>query len=97
MKFERKMFIDKIFGEEVEYILTYNEKEKVLIFQYKNKIKIINITSIDDLIQNFIEEKLLTEFLEETSEQQDSYIEYLEEKLNNSNIKYSFGEVAKWE
>ena len=59
-----------------------NKEERILIFQYNNKINIININTVKDLLENLIECKLLSEFLKETIEEQDTYIEELETEID---------------
>ena len=59
-----------------------NKEERILIFQYNNKINIININTVKDLLENLIECKLLSEFLKETIEEQDAYIEELETEID---------------
>ena len=78
MEIIKNKFRDKIFGDEFEYIVIKNKEERILIFQYNNKINIININTVKDLLENLIECKLLSEFLKETIEEQDTYIEELE-------------------
>ena len=78
----KNKFRDKIFGDEVEYIVIKNKEERILIFQYNNKINIININTVKDLLENLIECKLLSEFLKETIEEQDTYIEELETEID---------------
>lgn len=81
MEIIKNKFRDKIFGDEVEYIVIKNKEERILIFQY-NKINIININTVKDLLENLIECKLLSEFLKETIEEQDTYIEELETEID---------------
>ena len=38
MEIIKNKFRDKIFGDEVEYIVIKNKEERILIFQYNNKI-----------------------------------------------------------
>ena len=75
MEIIKEKFIDKVFGDEVEYVIIKNEEEKILIFQYSNKINIIKIDTVKDLIENLIECKLLSEYLQDTLDEQDDYIE----------------------
>lgn len=82
MEIIKNKFRDKIFGDEVEYIVIKNKEERILIFQYNNKINIININTVKDLLENLIECKLLSEFLKETIEEQDTYIEELETEID---------------
>lgn len=82
MEIIKNKFSDKIFGDEVEYIVIKNKEERILIFQYNNKINIININTVKDLLENLIECKLLSEFLKETIEEQDAYIEELETEID---------------
>lgn len=81
MKIIHDKFVNKIFGDEIEYIVINNNNEKRLIFQYGTKIHIINIDTIKKIAENLIESKLLSEFLKETIEEQDSYISDLESEL----------------
>ena len=82
MEIIKNKFRDKIFGDEFEYIVIKNKEERILIFQYNNKINIININTVKDLLENLIECKLLSEFLKETIEEQDVYIEELETEID---------------
>lgn len=82
MEIIKNKFRDKIFGDEFEYIVIKNKEERILIFQYNNKINIININTVKDLLENLIECKLLSEFLKETIEEQDTYIEELETEID---------------
>ena len=82
MEIIKDKFRDKIFGDEFEYIVIKNKEERILIFQYNNKINIININTVKDLLENLIECKLLSEFLKETIEEQDAYIEELETEID---------------
>ena len=82
MEIIKNKFRDKIVGDEVEYIVIKNKEERILIFQYNNKINIININTVKDLLENLIECKLLSEFLKETIEEQDAYIEELETEID---------------
>ena len=43
MEIIKNKFRDKIFGDEVEYIVIKNKEERILIFQYNNKINIITL------------------------------------------------------
>ena len=61
MEIIKNKFRDKIFGDEFEYIVIKNKEERILIFQYNNKINIININTVKDLLENLIECKLLSE------------------------------------
>ena len=82
MEMIKEKFIDKVFGDEVEYVIIKNEEEKILIFQYSNKINIIKIDTVKDLIENLIECKLLSEYLQDTLDEQDDYIEELENQAD---------------
>ena len=82
MEIIKEKFIDKVFGDEVEYVIIKNEEEKILIFQYSNKINIIKIDTVKDLIENLIECKLLSEYLQDTLDEQDYYIEELENQTD---------------
>lgn len=82
MEIIKEKFIDKVFGDEVEYVIIKNEEEKILIFQYSNKINIIKIDTVKDLIENLIECKLLSEYLQDTLDEQDDYIEELENQAD---------------
>ena len=82
MEIIKNKFRDKIFEDEFEYIVIKNKEERILIFQYNNKINIININTVKDLLENLIECKLLSEFLKETIEEQDTYIEELETEID---------------
>lgn len=82
MEIIKEKFIDKVFGDEVEYVIIKNEEEKILIFQYSNKINIIKIDTVKDLIENLIECKLLSEYLQDTLDEQDYYIEELENQAD---------------
>ena len=53
MEIIKNKFRDKIFGDEVEYIVIKNKEERILIFQYNNKINIININTVKDLLKIF--------------------------------------------
>lgn len=82
MEIIKEKFIDKVFGDEVEYVIIKDKEEKILIFQYSNKINIIKIDTVKDLIENLIECKLLSEYLQDTLDEQDDYIEELENQAD---------------
>ncbi len=82
MEIIKEKFIDKVFGDEVEYVIIKDKEEKILIFQYENKIKIIKIDTVKDLVENLIECKLLSEYLKDTVDEQDDYIEELENQAD---------------
>lgn len=82
MKIIKEKFIDKVFGDEVEYVIIKDKEEKILIFQYANKINIIKIDTVKDLVENLIECKLLSEYLKDTIDEQDDYIEELENQAD---------------
>ena len=82
MEIIKEKFIDKVFGDEVEYVIIKDKEEKILIFQYANKINIIKIDTVKDLIENLIECKLLSEYLQDTLDEQDDYIEELENQAD---------------
>ena len=82
MEIIKEKFIDKVFGDEVEYVIIKNKKKKILIFQYANKINIIKIDTVKDLVENLIECKLLSEYLKDTIDEQDDYIEELENQAD---------------
>ena len=81
MEIIKEKFIDKVFGDEVEYVIIKDKEEKILIFQYANKINIIKIDTVKDLVENLIECKLLSEYLKDTIDEQDDYIEELENQV----------------
>ena len=82
MEIIKEKFIDKVFGDEVEYVIIKDKEEKILIFQYANKINIIKIDTVKDLVENLIECKLLSEYLQDTLDEQDDYIEELENQAD---------------
>ncbi len=82
MEIIKEKFTDKVFGDEVEYVIIKDKEEKILIFQYENKINIIKIDTVKDLIENLIECKLLSEYLKDTVDEQDDYIEELENQAD---------------
>ena len=82
MEIIEEKFTDKVFGDEVEYVIIKDKEEKILIFQYENKINIIKIDTVKDLIENLIECKLLSEYLKDTVDEQDDYIEELENQAD---------------
>lgn len=82
MEIIKEKFIDKVFGDEVEYVIIKDKEEKILIFQYANKINIIKIDTVKDLVENLIECKLLSEYLKDTIDEQDDYIEELENQAD---------------
>ena len=82
MEIIKEKFTDKVFGDEVEYVIIKDKEEKILIFQYSNKINIIKIDTVKDLIENLIECKLLSEYLKDTVDEQDDYIEELENQAD---------------
>ena len=93
MEIIKEKFIDKVFGDEVEYVIIKNEEEKILIFQYFNKINIIKIDTVKDLIENLIECKLLSEYLQDTLDEQDDYIEELENQADIYNEETNYMNV----
>ena len=82
MEIIKEKFTDKVFGDEVEYVIIKDKEEKILIFQYANKINIIKIDTVKDLVENLIECKLLSEYLKDTIDEQDDYIEELENQAD---------------
>ena len=82
MEIIKEKFIDKVFGDEVEYVIIKDKEEKILIFQYANKINIIKIDTVKDLVENLIGCKLLSEYLKDTIDEQDDYIEELENQAD---------------
>ena len=82
MEIIKEKFIDKVFGDEVEYVIIKDKEEKILIFQYANKINIIKIDTVKDLVENLIECKLLSEYLKDTIDEQDDYNEELENQAD---------------
>ena len=82
MEIIKEKFIDKVFGDEVEYVIIKDKEEKILIFQYANKINIIKIDTVKDLVENLIECKLLSEYLKDTIDEQDDFIEELENQAD---------------
>ena len=82
MEIIKEKFIDKVFGDEVEYVIIKDKEEKILIFQYANKINIIKIDTVKDFVENLIECKLLSEYLKDTIDEQDDYIEELENQAD---------------
>ena len=82
MEIIKEKFIDKVFGDEVEYVIIKDKEEKILIFQYANKINIIKIDTVKDLVENLIECKLLSEYWKDTIDEQDDYIEELENQAD---------------
>ena len=86
MEIIREKFIDKVFGDEIEYVIIKDKEEKILIFQYENKIKIIKIDTVKDLIENLIECKIVSEYLTDTVEEQDTYIEKLKDETYKGDL-----------
>ena len=90
MEIIREKFIDKVFGDEIEYVRIKDKEEKILIFQYENKIKIIKIDTVKDLIENLIECKIVSEYLTDTVEEQDTYIEKLKDETYKGDLVWEY-------
>ena len=55
MKVNKYSFNENVFGEQIEYILIEDEKEKIVIVEYYNKIHIIKIENEKQLLERLIE------------------------------------------
>lgn len=84
MKVNKYSFNENIFGEQIEYILIEDEKEKIVIVEYYNKIHIIKIENEKQLLERLIECKILNDYLQEIIQEQD---EELTECENNSDME----------
>lgn len=84
MKVNKYSFNENIFGEQLEYILIEDEKEKIIIIEYYNKIHIIKIENEKQLLEKLIECKILNDYLQEIIQEQD---EELTEYENNSDME----------
>lgn len=85
MKIKKYSFIDKVFGDEIEYIVINDDKETIIVFEYCLTMNFIKVKNAKELIENLIESKLLTEFLKDTVKEQNTYIEDLETEIELKN------------
>lgn len=84
MKVNKYNFNENVFGEQIEYILIEDEKEKIVIVEYYNKIHIIKIENEKQLLERLIECKILNDYLQEIIQEQD---EEITEYENNSDME----------
>lgn len=84
MKVNKYSFNENVFGEQIEYILIEDEKEKIVIVEYYNKIHIIKIENEKQLVERLIECKILNDYLQEIIQEQD---EEITEYENNSDME----------
>lgn len=84
MKVNKYNFNENVFGEQIEYILIEDEKEKIVIVEYYNKIHIIKIENERQLLERLIECKILNDYLQEIIQEQD---EEIAEYENNSDME----------
>ncbi len=84
MKVNKYSFNENVFGEQIEYILIEDEKEKIVIVEYYNKIHIIKIENEKQLLERLIECKILNDYLQEIIQEQD---EEITEYENNSDME----------
>ena len=84
MKVNKYSFNENVFGEQIEYILIEDEKEKIVIVEYYNKIHIIKIENEKQLLERLIECKILNDYLHEIIKEQDEEITDYE---NNSDME----------
>lgn len=81
MKFIQDKIFENVTGEEVEHILIKNNEGHILIFEYENKIKILNIANEKDIIRKIIELSIENDYLSDLVEEQGNELEQLENKI----------------
>ena len=83
MKVNKFSFNENIYGDQIEYMIIEDEKEKILIFEYYEKIHIVKIENERKLLEKLIECKILNDYLNEVIQEQEDELEDLE---NDSDI-----------
>lgn len=78
MKVNKYSFNENIYGEELEYIVIDDDKEKIIIVEYYHKIHIIKIKDERELLEKLIECKILNDYLEDIIQEQEDEIADLE-------------------
>lgn len=76
-----KKFIDKNFGEEIEYCLIREKKQSILVYGKGKQLNIFRIVNMDHLIQELIMLKEERDFLLQENE------ELLNNLENKTNVK----------
>lgn len=74
MKVNKYSFNENVYGEELEYIVIDDGKEKIVIVEYYHKIHIIKIQNERQLLERLIECKILNDYLEEIIQEQEDEI-----------------------
>lgn len=82
MKVNKYSFNENVYGEQLEYIVIEDEKEKIVIVEYYNKIHVIKIENERQLLERLIECKILNDYLQEIIQEQDDEITEYENKLD---------------
>ena len=80
MKVNKYSFNENIYGEELEYIVIDDDKEKIIIVEYYHKIHIIKIHNERELLEKLIECKILNDYLEDVIQEQEDEIADLEDQ-----------------
>lgn len=78
MKYKKGKFIDKVFGEENEYIIIQQDKELIVIDINSDTIKIKKFKSIAELVEKYIEIRNEKDFLNVLVQSQNYEIDCLE-------------------
>ena len=110
MKVNKFSFNENIYGDQIEYVIIEDEKEKILIFEYYEKIHIVKIENERKLLEKLIECKILNDYLNEVIQEQEDELEDLEKDYemedqfyeNKKNFKYididnKIEEYRKWQ
>ena len=74
-------FIDENFGEEIEYILVWDDEKFILIYNVNEELTVKEYKKINELLEEFLKNKNELDFLRNLTKQQEIEIESLEKKL----------------
>lgn len=76
----KEEFIDEVFGEKVEYVRIYEDKEITIIFGMDNQIIVKKFKNTKELIEKFIEKFIECEFSDRMWKEQEEEMEILQDK-----------------
>lgn len=71
-------FIDENFGEEIEYILVWDDEKFILIYNVNEELTVKEYKKINELLEEFLKNKNELDFLRNLTKQQEIEIESLE-------------------
>lgn len=77
-------FIDENFGEEIEYILVWDDEKFILIYNVNEELTVKEYKKINELLEEFLKNKNELDFLRNLTKQQEIEMESLEKKLKKS-------------